>query len=86
MIPQLNRTVQLLNEGRVSHLNEILRLFEAIDAANFHAQESMRRLINLPVNQAQNQQQQQNLLNQVPYSVINPPTTSIQGVQIQVEE
>lgn len=38
MIPQLNRTVQLLNEGRISHLNEILRLFEAIDGANHHAQ------------------------------------------------
>lgn len=37
MIPQLNRSVQLLNEGRVTHLEETLRLFEAIDGANAHA-------------------------------------------------
>jgi hypothetical protein len=27
MIPQLNRSIQLLNDGRVTHLNEVLRLF-----------------------------------------------------------
>lgn len=59
MIPQLNRSVQLLNEGRVTHLGEVLRLLQAIDGANQHAEEAIRRVVNMTGNQGQQQGNQQ---------------------------
>ena len=64
MIPQLNRSIQLLNEGRISHMSEMIRLFDAINQANTHANEAIRRLINLPANQVnvnQNNNHQNNI-------------------------
>lgn len=43
-IPQLNRGIQLLQEGRVTHLSDFVPIFQSLNQANIVAIESIQRL------------------------------------------
>jgi hypothetical protein len=44
-IPQLNRGIQLLQEGRVGHLADFLPIFQALNGSNAVAMEAIQRLL-----------------------------------------
>jgi hypothetical protein len=43
-VPQLNRGIQLLQEGRITHLNEFVPVFHSLNLANTVAVEAIQRL------------------------------------------
>jgi hypothetical protein len=48
-LPQLNKGIQLLNEGNINHLYGYIPIFEALNESNTTAIEAINRL--LPLNQ-----------------------------------
>lgn len=80
-IPQLNRGIQLLQEGRTTHLPEFINIFESLNSSNNGAVEAIRALTqppqqpqqhnhncNDPTHQHHHQQQQQQQQQQQPAS------------------
>ena len=46
-MPQLNRGIQMLQEGRVNHLNDLITIFQSINTANTGAVNVLQRYISL---------------------------------------
>lgn len=70
-IPQLNRGIQLLNEGRTTHLQGFISIFQALNNSNEVAMEAIQRLLNTSPNDNLHSQPAAHQLNQANFTQSN---------------